>query len=126
MTDCIIIKGLKIFAYHGVLPEEKKQGQLFYLDLTLDTDLSLPCISDNVEHTVNYDTVCSTAERIMTERTYDLIERAAQMVCEGILREFPQVNEVELTLKKPHAPVKCEIEYAAVRIRRSRGQVQSL
>lgn len=124
MSDCIIIKGLKVFAYHGVLPEEKKQGQLFYLDLELYTDLSLPCLSDNVEHTVNYDEVCTLTERLMTQKTYDLIERAAQVVCDGILEAFPQVSEVELTLRKPNAPVKCEIEYAAVRLRRGRGQVQ--
>ena len=122
MADAIIINGLKVFAHHGVLPEEKQQGQLFYLDIELFTDLSLPCLSDNVEHTVNYDEVCTLAERLMTERKYDLIERAAQVVCDGILEAFPQVSEVELTLRKPHAPVKCEIAYAAVRIRRGRGQ----
>lgn len=122
--DSIIIKGLKVLAHHGVLPEEKQKGQPFYLDIELAADLSLPCLSDNVEHTVNYDTVCRVAERAMTEKNYDLIERAAQVVCDAILEQFPGVNQVELTLRKPEAPVKCEIEYAAVRIRRERGQLQ--
>ena len=38
--DTIIIKGLEIFAYHGVNPEEKRDGQRFVLDLTLRADLS--------------------------------------------------------------------------------------
>ena len=36
----IIIKNLEIFAYHGVNPEEKQNGQRFLLDLTLWADLS--------------------------------------------------------------------------------------
>lgn len=120
-SDKITIQGLKVFAYHGVLEEEKRRGQEFFLDIALYTDLSLPCLSDRVEHTVNYDEVCACASRVMTENTYDLIERAAQAVCDAILNEFPPVREVELTLRKPHAPVCCEIEYAAVCIRRGRG-----
>ena len=121
MQDSIIIKNLKIYAYHGVLEQEKRQGQNFYLDIEMCTDLSVPCQSDNVSDTINYDEVCACAKRIMTENTYDLIERAAQAVCDGILSEFPQVEQVKLTLKKPDAPVCCEIEYAAVKICRSRG-----
>jgi dihydroneopterin aldolase len=121
LYDNIIIKNLKIYAHHGVLPEEKQQGQIFYLDITLFADLSEPCYSDDVEDTVNYDEVCNCANRIMTQNNYDLIERAAQAVCDGILGEFPRVEQIELTLKKPDAPVKCDIEYAAVKICRKRG-----
>ena len=56
----------------------------------------------------------------MTENTYNLIERAAQAVCNAILIRFPQAAEVEVTLYKPSAPVKCDIRYAAVTIRRGR------
>ncbi|MBQ9901417.1 MAG: dihydroneopterin aldolase [Clostridia bacterium] len=120
MQDCISVKDLKVFAYHGVLPEEKRQGQYFYLDIALYGDFLIPCLTDRVEDTVNYDEVCNCACRAMTENTFDLIERAAQVVCDSILRQFEKVSEVEVTLKKPHAPVKCDIAYAAVTIRRAR------
>lgn len=120
MYDQISVKNLKVYAHHGVLPEEKRQGQYFYLDITLYADLLMSCLSDRVEDTVNYDEVCNCAYKAMTEHTYDLIERAAQTVCDAILKEFDRVAEVEVTLKKPHAPVKCDIEYAAVTIRRGR------
>lgn len=120
MQDCITVKNLKVFAYHGVLPEEKRNGQYFYLDIELYGDFIMACLLDSLNDAVNYDEVCSCAYRAMTENTFDLIERAAQVVCDSILREFDRVNEVQVTLKKPHAPVKCDIEYAAVTIRRAR------
>lgn len=121
MSDKIIIHGLRVFAYHGVLAEEKQKGQNFFLDIVLQADLSLPCLSDRVEHTVNYDEVCQCAVRAMTEESYDLIERAAQAVCDAILAQFHDVTEIELTLRKPEAPVQAAIDYAAVCIRRGRG-----
>lgn len=124
MPDRVSIKNLKIFAYHGVLPEEKRSGQYFYLDIDLYGDYLMACLLDSLEEAVNYDDVCNCAYKAMTGQTYDLIERAAQVVCDSILREFEKVNEVEVTLKKPHAPVKCDIEYAAVTIRRARESLR--
>ena len=120
MLDRISIKNLKVYAYHGVLPEEKRNGQYFYLDIGLYGDFTMACLHDSLDEAVNYDEVCNCAYRAMTENRFDLIERAAQVVCDSILKEFDRVSEVEVTLKKPHAPVKCDIEYAAVTIRRGR------
>ena len=42
--DTIYIKGLEIFAYHGVNPEEKRDGQVFLLDIAMVADLTLSLI----------------------------------------------------------------------------------
>ena len=52
--DTIQIKGLRIFAYHGVGPEEKRDGQPFVLDIAMKADLSRARRSDDLEDTVNY------------------------------------------------------------------------
>ena len=118
--DKIIIKGLKIRANHGVLKEEKANGQYFVLDLILDVDLSRAINSDELKDTVNYDEVCSVAYNAMTLNTFDLIERAAGEVISAIFSEFPLVQGVELTLKKPEAPLSCKVKYAAVNLKRTR------
>ena len=40
--DKIIVNGLKLYAYHGVNPEEKEDGQLFILDITAFLSLYVP------------------------------------------------------------------------------------
>ena len=92
--DKIVIKGLRIFAYHGVNPEEKEKGQPFVLDITLYKDLSLPGATDDLNDTVNY-----------------------SRVAEAVLAEFP-VREVTVRLKKPRAPIAGDFEYVAVEITR--------
>ena len=120
--DQILVKGLEIFAYHGVNPEEKEEGQRFVLDFTLDVDLALPCRTDCVDDTVSYAKVIKSVTADMLAQKDNLIERAAQRVAQGILDRYARVQSVELTLKKPDAPVKATFDYAAVHIRRERGK----
>ncbi len=118
--DKIIIKGLRIFAYHGVNPEEKEDGQIFEIDLTAELDLSVPCRTDNVEDTVSYAKITKTVIACFTAEKYDLLERAAQAVCDAVLKQYKKICAVEITLKKPEAPVKAEFGWMGVCIRRER------
>lgn len=119
--DKIIIKGLKVFAYHGVNPEEKRDGQEFELDITLDLPLERAGSTDDLNDTVSYAKAAKTALRVMTEASYDLLEKAAQRVAEQLLSEYHKVEQVEILLKKPHAPVHAEFDYMAVRLTRKRS-----
>lgn len=120
----IKIKGLEIFAYHGVNPEEKQDGQPFILDITLKADLGKARCSDRLEDTVNYAAVRKVAQAAFTAQKYDLIERAAQAVCDAVLSGFPAVQEITLTLKKPQAPMNAVFDYVAVEIVQQRMEKQ--
>jgi len=118
--DKVILKGLEIFAYHGVNPEEKENGQRFVLDITVLADLSKACQSDNVGDTVNYAALRKAVTAAFCAEKYDLIERAAEVVCQAVLEGFSQVEEITLCVKKPEAPMNAVFDYAAVEITRSR------
>ncbi|MBQ7689490.1 MAG: dihydroneopterin aldolase [Clostridia bacterium] len=118
--DRIVIKDLKLYGYHGVNPEEKENGQPFVLDITAELDLSVPCETDNVEDTVSYAKIIKTVASVFNREKYDLIEKAARVTADAVLDAFPKVDAVEITLKKPEAPVKAAFAYVAVSIRRDR------
>lgn len=118
--DKIIIKDLDIFAYHGVNPEEQRDGQRFLLDVVLHTDLSRAGKSDELCDTVNYAAVCKTVKRAMTAEKYRLIECAADKVAGALLLSFPSVARVDVTLKKPDAPISAKFGFVAVEISRER------
>ena len=118
--DKIIIKCLKLFAYHGVNPEEKEQGQDFIFDIELYANLHKACESDNVEDTVSYAKVVKTVRRVFTAQKYDLLEKCAEVVADAILAEYDKVFMVDVTLKKPNAPVSADFDYMAVNIVRDR------
>ena len=83
--DKIWIKDLEIFAYHGVLAEEKRNGQNFYVTVSMDVDLHAAGMTDDLDKTVNYAEVCELIRRTMQEESYDLIEAAAENVADAIL-----------------------------------------
>lgn len=118
--DKISIKGLKIFAYHGVNPEEKENGQNFVIDLDYYVNINKACRMDSLDDTVSYAKVVKTIRRVFTAEKYDLIERAAQVIADAVLDEYEDIFKVEVTLKKPEAPISADFYYVAVSITRER------
>lgn len=118
--DKITIKGLRLFAYHGVNQEEKENGQSFVIDLDYFLPLEGACQSDDLNDTVSYAKVVKTIRRVFTAEKYDLIERAAQAVCDGVFEAFDEIQKIRITLKKPEAPVNADFEYMAVTLVRER------
>ena len=118
--DKIIIKGFKVFAYHGVNPEEKVSGQNFVLDITAYKNLKRAGNTDNIDDTVSYAKILKTAVKVLNEDKYDLLEKVAQRVAQQIFLEFNSIESVDICLKKPEAPIKSEFDYVAVEIFRTR------
>ncbi len=118
--DKILIRNLKVFAYHGVNPEEKVQGQTFILDIDAFVDISVPCKTDRVDDTVSYADIIEETIRIFTARKDDLVERAAERVSEGLFEKFERIRSLRILLKKPDAPIDADFEYVGVEIQRNR------
>ncbi len=114
----IIIKNLKIFAYHGVHQEEKINGQNFYIDAVCKVIGNSEI--DNIENTVSYSEIIKNIKRSMLSQSFDLIETAADYTCKKLIENFNEISEIELTLKKPEAPIKEDFEYVAVKIIKKR------
>lgn len=54
MSDRIELKGIEAFGYHGVFPEERRDGQVFYADILAELDLESASNSDDLNDTVDY------------------------------------------------------------------------
>ena len=83
--DKIIIKGLRVFARHGVNEEETIFGQHFVLDIEAQADLTRAGLTDELDDTVSYAQIIKTARRVMTEQNDKLLERAARRVADALL-----------------------------------------
>ena len=121
--DKIIIKGLKIYAFHGVNKEEKDQGQNFIIDAVLYVDLSKAGNTDKVSDTVSYAKVTKTIIKTVNEKSYDLLEKMATRIIQQIFDEFLSVKKVDVTVKKPEAPINADFDYMAVNICKDRNDI---
>ncbi|MSQ32070.1 MAG: dihydroneopterin aldolase [Dehalococcoidia bacterium] len=120
MPDKIILKGLIFYGYHGTLPEERKLGQRFVVDVTLETNLHQAGTSDDLGTTVNYAEVLAQVKAIVEGPPCKLIEAVAERIAKKLLA-IMHVKAVDVCVKKPQPPLKGAVmEYAGVEIRREK------
>ncbi len=118
--DTVFLEGIELFGYIGVLEDEKRNGQTFYIDVELGVDLRNAGRSDILAHTVNYAEVFSLAEQLMDEARCDLIESYAEQLSEEIFSYFDLVQTTAITVRKPEAPIDGVFRAAGITIRRER------
>ena len=121
--DKIIIKGLRVFARHGVNEEETLYGQPFLLDIETMADLTQAGQTDELGDTVSYAQLIKTVRRVMTEQNDKLLERAAARVADALLAEYDRLASVKIRLMKPDAPIRAEFDYVAIETERTRKTV---
>jgi dihydroneopterin aldolase len=117
MSDTIALHGLRVRGRHGVLPEERRDGQVFVLDATLTVDTRPAAASDHLEDTVDYATLAHRLAAVVAGEPTDLIETLAARLAETCLATA-RVEAVEITVHKPEAPVGVPLEDVTVTIRR--------
>lgn len=120
MNDCIIIDNLTAFANHGVLPEEKTMGQKFLISLKLYMDIYPAAKNDDITKSVDYAEVCAFITEFTKKNRCRLIEAAAVSIADELLMRYTSITSVEITLKKPWAPIGLPVDQVAVNIVRSR------
>ncbi len=119
-ADRVFLEGIEFFGYIGVGRLEREIGQRYRLDLILETDLRRAGQTDDLAATVDYGAVYLVAMARLTRQKYRLLERAAEVVAEAILTEFPQVTAVTVRLRKTPPPIQGVVAAAGVEIRRVR------
>ena len=120
MTDRIRLSGIEVFAYHGVFPDEKENGQLFVVDVTIEVDLAAASAGDDLADTVDYGSLASEIHELVAGVRWYLIERVAGRVADLVLGR-PLVQAVEVTVHKPSAPVDVVTSDISVTVHRTCG-----
>lgn len=105
MNDAIRINGITGYGYHGVFPEERKNGQNFSVDVELILNLEKASKSDDLKDTVDYGAICELVMTAITGTPYQLIEKLAGVIADEILIAHKLVEIVLVTVHKPSAPV---------------------
>lgn len=97
-------RDIEIFAYHGVLPGEKENGQTFLVDFDIDLSEKVFPGDDKLEHAVDYALLVESINRIVTGAKYDLIETVCRKVLDYLM-SVRGVDRATVTVKKPQAPL---------------------
>ncbi|HVV31520.1 MAG TPA: dihydroneopterin aldolase [Mycobacteriales bacterium] len=119
MVDRIRLQGLRAKGFHGVFPQERRDGQEFVVDAELEVDLRRAASTDRLAETVDYGVLAQRLHDIVTGEPVDLIETLTHRLAFACLQD-PRVHAATVTVHKPQAPIPLPFENVSVTLRRAR------
>ena len=123
MTTKILFENLKIYAYHGVLPEETIIGTYFIVNVELHADLWKAVGTDDLNDTVNYAEVNDIIHEEMKIPS-KLMEHVCGRISKKIKLEFPQISYIKVKMTKTNPPMQGEMEGVSVEIEKDYGVIK--
>ena len=119
-TDRLAVYGIEALGHHGVLDFERREGQVFKVDLVLGLDTGPAARSDDLHDTVDYGSLVAAVKQAVETDPVDLIEKLAQRIADVCLTDG-RVQWTEVTVHKPDAPIEATFFDVALTIHRSRA-----
>ena len=111
--ECVELKKMIFYAYHGVMEQERIVGNTYRVDLKLFLDLSKAIQTDNLADTVNYADIFSLVKEEM-EIPSLLLEHIAGRIVQKIKQKHPTIAKITIRLAKLNPPIQGEVQEAAV------------
>lgn len=111
----IYLENVKIYAYHGVLPEENIVGTYYIVNAELHTDLWNAAASDDLKDTISYADINDIIHDEMKIKS-KLLEHVAGRIIFKIHETFPQVDYIKLKITKTAPPMKGEMTGASIEL----------
>ncbi|MFZ1362735.1 MAG: dihydroneopterin aldolase [Candidatus Nanopelagicales bacterium] len=121
MRDQITITGISGKGFHGVMGFERQNGQRFSADVTLYSDFAKASASDDLADTIDYSKVAELTHAMLVGEPVNLIEALADRIARAVL-DLGGIDEVEVTIHKPHAPIEVAFDDVHVIVRRSANE----
>ena len=118
MKSKIFIEDLKIYAYHGVLPEENIIGTYYIVNLELHADLWKSTESDDLNDTISYADINDIIHEEM-KISSQLLEHVAGRIINKINEHFPSISYLKIRITKTNPPMKGEMKGASVEFEKS-------
>ncbi len=121
----IILKNLRFYSYHGVLPQERTIGAYFIVNIKIGTDFTRAAITDELEYTVNYAEIYETIKKEMAQPS-KLLEHVAGRVVTKLFDDFSSIDSIEFCIFKENPPIEADYGMSGVEMNITRKEMEKL
>ena len=115
----IRVENIRIYAYHGCLPEETKIGSDYIVNLEVEANLKPSAVSDALDDTVDYVLLNHIVKQEMAKPS-KLLEAVASRIIQRILNESSLVKKVVVSVSKLNPPIGGDVERVTIKMEESR------
>jgi len=109
----IEIEGMEFYAFHGHYKEEQIVGSKFLVDLTIETDMEIPAVSDNLKDAVNYQQAYGIIKAQMEQKSH-LLENIASRIMDALYSEMSGIKKARVKVSKMNPPVGGKVNSVSV------------
>lgn len=103
--DVLRLNKMIFHAFHGVWDEEREVGQRFEVDIAIFGDTSAAGKSDLLKDTVDLYEVYDTVEKVVTKRSFKLVEALAEAISRTLLERFA-IRKLQVRVRKVNPPIR--------------------
>ena len=100
----ISLEGMRFRAHHGFYEEEQILGGDYIVDVVVSTNATKAAIDDDLEKTINYETIYLICE-VEMKRNAKLLENVAERISLGIRHQFKNIKDMSVRVKKLNPPL---------------------
>ena len=111
----IFLKNLRLHAFHGVLPQERRVGNDYLVNLAVDYDFSSAMATDELSGTVSYADLFELVKEEMAVPS-KLLEHVAGRIGKRIFSEYPSIQRIQLSINKVNPPMGADCDGAGVEV----------
>ena len=111
----ISLRDIHLYAYHGVLDEEKEKGNTFLVNVSITVDDPQGIPADDIQETLDYRCICTIVQQEMQQPS-DLLEHVAWRIKNAILQQCAQARDVRVSVAKKNPPLDLPVAWAEVEV----------
>ncbi len=115
MKTTVFVSGIRIYAFHGVLPQERAVGGDYVVDVRVDYPFQQAMDTDEVDHTLDYSRIYDLVREEMAVPSR-LLEHVAGRMARRALADFPLAGGVWVRVTKANPPMGAACQGAGVEV----------
>ena len=104
----VILSDIRIYAFHGCMEEEERIGSDYIVNLEVETDMIKASASDDLNDAVDYVSLNAIVKEEMSVRS-KLLEHVGQRIIDRVLKQFPKVEAIEVSVAKQNPPIEGDV-----------------
>ncbi|WP_185864246.1 dihydroneopterin aldolase [Blattabacterium cuenoti] len=110
----IILENIKLFGFHGCMPEEKYVGSNYTINIEIELDIYDASITDDLSKTINYVHLYSIIKEEMKINS-KLIENVAKRIIDKINFKFHKmIKYSKIKLCKENPPLNNNVDRVCI------------
>jgi dihydroneopterin aldolase len=99
----VSIEDIRIFAFHGLYPEERILGNWYTLDVIVESETQ-PNFSEGIANTIDYSQIFAICKQVMANPV-DLLETVAEIIAQKIRHEISEEVSILVQISKENPPM---------------------